>query len=101
MVSFCSDLYCGSISDPEIVKQSGYLQHLNRGDLVMADKGFTFKMNLLQLVLSLLYHISLKERNNSQKKNQSTTKKLQAYGFMLNDIWRDLKTGISLTGLSQ
>ena len=46
VVSFCSDLYCGSISDPEIVKKSGYLQHLNRGDLVMADKGFTIQDEL-------------------------------------------------------
>ena len=46
VVSFCSDLYCGSISDPEIVKQSGYLTHLNKGDLVMADKGLVIQDEL-------------------------------------------------------
>ena len=46
VVSFCSDLYCGSISDPEIVKQSWYLTHLNKGDLVMADKGFVIQDEL-------------------------------------------------------
>ena len=41
VVSFTSELYCGSISDLDIVKSSGYLQHIQRGDCVMADKGFT------------------------------------------------------------
>ena len=36
VVSFCSNFYCGFISYPEIVKQSGYLTHLNKGDLVVA-----------------------------------------------------------------
>ena len=40
VVSFCSDFYCGSIIDPEIVKQSGYLTYLSKVDLVTADKGF-------------------------------------------------------------
>ena len=32
VVSFTSELYCGSIGDPDIVKRSGYLQHIQRGD---------------------------------------------------------------------
>ena len=38
VVSFSSDLYCGSISDPEIVRKSGYLTFLNWGDVVMSEK---------------------------------------------------------------
>ena len=38
--------YCGSISDPDIVKRSGYLQHIQRGDCVMADKEFTIRDEL-------------------------------------------------------
>jgi len=38
-VSFVSELYSGSISDPEIVKKSGYLDYVQSGDLIMADKG--------------------------------------------------------------
>jgi len=41
VVSFCSELYCGSISDNAIVNESGFLAHLNRGDLVMESKSQT------------------------------------------------------------
>lgn len=40
VVLFCSDFYCGLISDIQIVKEFGYLLYLNRGDIVMVDKGF-------------------------------------------------------------
>ena len=43
---FISELYCGSISDPDIVKRSGYLQHIQRGDCVMAGKGFFIRDEL-------------------------------------------------------
>ena len=36
--SFVSDLYTGSISDKEIIIQSGFLDKLSKGDGVMADK---------------------------------------------------------------
>jgi len=39
-ITFVSPLYPGSVSDKEIVKQSGILQHLSPGDMVLADKGF-------------------------------------------------------------
>ena len=42
-VSFASELYCGSISDPEIVEKSGFYNHLHKADLVMPDKGFLIK----------------------------------------------------------
>lgn len=42
-VMFVSDAYEGSISDVEIVKQSGFLDHLEAGDLVLADRGFTIR----------------------------------------------------------
>ena len=38
-VNFLSKLYSGSISDKEIVKASGFLEKLQSGDAIMADKG--------------------------------------------------------------
>jgi len=41
--NFVSKLYSGSISDKEIVNVSGFLDKLQPGDAVMADKGFNIQ----------------------------------------------------------
>lgn len=46
VVSFASELHCGSISDPEIVEKSRFYTHLHKGDVVMADKGFLIRDQL-------------------------------------------------------
>ena len=43
VISFIPPLWTGSISDKEIVKQSGLLNLLEEGDAVMADKGFLIR----------------------------------------------------------
>lgn len=40
VIAYVSKLYPGSISDKEIVKQSGLKNHMACGDLILADKGF-------------------------------------------------------------
>ena len=40
VITYVRKLYPGSISDKEIVKQSGQMNHLASGDLILADKGF-------------------------------------------------------------
>lgn len=54
VVSFVSELYSGSISDPDIVKRSGYLEKLEKGDVVMADKGFSIQDDLAEVGASLV-----------------------------------------------
>ena len=39
VITYVSKLYPGSISDKEIVKQSGLMNHMASGDLILADKG--------------------------------------------------------------
>ena len=52
-LTFVSQLYTGHLSDREIVTRSGFLKlPFNRGDAVMADKGFTIE-DLLPLGVSL------------------------------------------------
>ena len=40
VITYVSWLYPGSISDKTIVQQSGLLNHLTAGDMILADKGF-------------------------------------------------------------
>lgn len=40
VITYVSRLYPGSISDKAIVQQSGLLNHLTAGDMILADKGF-------------------------------------------------------------
>ena len=83
VVSFTSELYCGSRSDPDIVKRSGYLQHIQRGDCVMADKGFTIRDELAAVGGRLVLPHFL------SGKRKSITSKLPVSGFMWSDIWKD------------
>jgi len=40
VITYVRELYPGSISDKEIVKQSCLMNHMASGDLILADKGF-------------------------------------------------------------
>eukprot|EP00064_Thunnus_orientalis_P006289 superscaffoldBa00000650_g6305 len=51
VITFTSDLYGGSASDKAITADCGLLQHLQPGDMVMADKGFTIRDILPEGVL--------------------------------------------------
>ena len=40
VITYCSNLFPGSVSDKAIVQESGILSHFKSGDLILADKGF-------------------------------------------------------------
>jgi hypothetical protein len=45
---FVSEVFEGAISDREIVKQSGFVEYLKEGDIVLADRGFTIEDLLVE-----------------------------------------------------
>lgn len=47
-ISFISDVYESSMSDKDIFKESGILNKLNEGDLVMVDRVFNIRDLLLK-----------------------------------------------------
>ena len=61
--NFVSKLYSGSISDKEIVNVSGFLQKLQPGDAVMADKGFNIQ-DYLALHETVLIAPPIMRKNN-------------------------------------
>ena len=46
-ITFVSKFFPGSISDQELTRKSGLLDLLERGDSVMADRGFDIKVDLI------------------------------------------------------
>ena len=53
VITFVSDLYPGCISDKELTRRSGILGLLQRGDCVMADRGFDIQDDLTPLGVKL------------------------------------------------
>lgn len=45
VITYCSNLFHGSVSDKAIVQESGVLDHFKSGDLILADKGFPHPRN--------------------------------------------------------
>ena len=52
-VTFVSSLYTGCISDTQLVERSGFLSLLQKGDEIMADRGFTIEDLLTPLGVKL------------------------------------------------
>ena len=46
-VIFVSDLYPGCISDKELTRRCGILDMLDKGDIIMADRGFDIEEDLI------------------------------------------------------
>ena len=61
---FLSDLYEGDIGDVELFKDRGILKHINPGDIILADRGFTVQELLNPLRAHLKIPAFLKGRNN-------------------------------------
>ncbi|XP_041858672.1 uncharacterized protein LOC121650918 [Melanotaenia boesemani] len=75
-VMFVSDAYEGSISDVEIVKQSGFLDNLEAGDLVLADRGFTIREILAERGVHLNIPPFLSGRKRLTPEEEIYTKKI-------------------------
>ena len=69
-ISFVSNAYPGSISDPAIVRESKVLEKLQVGDGVMADQGVTLNATDLQLRGLHLVLPLFKSGDHPMKKNE-------------------------------
>ena len=85
-LTFISEAYEGSISDVEIVKRSGLLDMLDRGDLVLADRGFTIKETLAERGVDLNIPPFLNGREKLTPGEEIETKQLLECVFMLKGV---------------
>ena len=63
-IPFVSKLFPGSISDKELTRKSGLLDLLERGDSVMADRGFDIEDDLILQGVCLNIPHFYRENNN-------------------------------------
>lgn len=61
-ILFISNGFGGRISDKEIVKQSGFLDNIQDGDLIMADRGFLIE-DLLRINNASVTYPAFKKKN--------------------------------------
>ena len=68
-IVYVSDLYEGSISDRAIVEKSGFLNHINHGDLILADRGFLIEdlLNARQARLNIPPFLGKREKFTAQE----------------------------------
>ena len=75
-VMFISDAFEGSMSDNEIVKQSGFLDKLVAGDMILADRGFTIRDVLYAKQVDLNIPPFLHGRNRLTREEEIKTRQI-------------------------
>ena len=84
-----SKLYSGSISDKEIVNVSGFLEKLNPGDAVMAEKGFNIQ-DLLALHNTVLMAPPMMCKNNVSAQASTATRRVAISRVHIERMFRQL-----------
>ena len=96
--NFVSKLYSGSISDKEIVNVSGFLDKLNPGDAVMADKGFNIQ-DLLALHDTVLIAPPMMRKSNVSARASTATRRVATSRVHIERMIRRLKLFNFLRGV--
>ena len=85
-----SNLYSGSISDKDIIKQCGFLDLLESGDVIMADKGFNVQ-DLLALKETRLFAPPIMGKGKVPAKATTMTRRVANVRIHVERIIRKLK----------
>ena len=76
MITFLSKVWGGKASDQHITKASGFLDFLEPGDPILADRGFTIKEDIMTKDASLQISPSTSGHEQMTGKNVQETKKI-------------------------
>ena len=74
--SFVSDLYEGAVSDVDIFEKCGILNHIEPGDALLVDKGFTVQSLLLPKKATIFIPPFLGKRDSFTKEEVILTKRI-------------------------
>ena len=96
-INFISKLYSGSISDKQIVSKSGFLQKLQSGDKVMADKGFNIQ-DILALHETVLIAPPIMRKGCVSAKATTATRRVATSRVHIERMIRLLKLFTILKG---
>jgi len=75
-IVYVFDLYEGSISDRAIIEKSEFLDKINPGDLILADRGFTIEDLLIARQVSLNIPLFLGKRTQFIVQEELKTRRL-------------------------
>ena len=76
VLSFVSDLWLGSISDQQIVLKSGLLDLLEKGDAILADKGFDMAKHTAERGIELIIPPKKKKANQMLARDIILTRRI-------------------------
>ena len=93
-----SKLYSGSSSDKEIVNIIGFLEKLNPGDAVMADKGCNI-LDLLALHNTVLIAPPMMHKNNVSARASTATRRVATSRVHIERMIKQLKLFNFLRGV--
>ncbi len=96
--NFVSNLFSGSISDKEIIRQSGFLDKLQPGDAIMADKGFNIQ-DLLALREMRLIAPPIMRKGTVSSKASTITRRIARVRIHVERAIRKLKSFGILRGV--
>lgn len=95
-IVYLYDVYEGSISDKEIVKRSGFLDHLHPGDVVIADRGFNIEDLLMPRQSKLIISPFLGARDKFTPQEEAKTKDIAKHRIHVERAIERLKKVIIL-----
>ena len=98
-VTFVSSLYTGCISDTQLVERSGFLSLLQKGDEIMADRGFTIEDLLTPLGVKFNIPPFLGERGQMEGSEVVKTQQIASLCIHIEQAIRHVKEFDMLSGV--
>jgi hypothetical protein len=91
-ISFVSDLAPGRTSDKELTKESGILDLLEKGDSIMADRGFVIEEELRERGVELNIPPFMRGKSQLSPDEEKQTRRIAKFRIHVERVIRCIKT---------